>query len=106
MRTYVVDELDEEILEKLRSKLTDMQLQSAILDVYWFPVPEHLYRHIQQEHAHECGPYVMALEINGDSVKLEFLVRGHNVLHCSCVGYATPELEQYMMRYLDGLLEC
>ncbi len=106
MRLYMIDELAEDIPTKLHKTLQDMELQSALPGVYWLPVPTHLYSALQQEHHKECGPYVMALEVEADSVRLELLVRGQGVLHCSCVGYATPELEQHMMRSVDELVEC
>ncbi len=106
MRTYVIDELSEEIIEKIHNQLLEMMLQSALPGVYWLPIPEAQQTTLQIEHTKECGPYVMALEVNTDNVRLEFLVRGKHALHCSCVGYASPELEQHMMRYIDGLLEC
>ncbi len=81
-----------------------MNLQSGVEGVYWLPIPSELHSEIQKEHASKCGPYVMALEVDDESLCLELLVRAKSVLHCNCVSYAHAELEQYMMRYVDSLL--
>ncbi len=104
MRTYVIDELTCDQCQNIIKQLQAMSLDSGVDGVFWLPIPEDLFNDIQREHNKQCGPYVMALEIDDESLHLELLVRAKGVLHCNCVSYARPELEQYMMRYVDSLL--
>ncbi len=104
MRSYLIDELTIDQCQNITKQLKAMSLDSGIDGIYWLPIPQKLFNDTQKEHEHKCGPYVMALEIDDEYLRLELLVRAKNVLHCNCVSYAHPELEQYMMRYVDSLL--
>ncbi len=104
MRAYIIDELSQEQTQNISKQLDAMQLQSGIAGIYWLTIPKSLHSSIQLEHVSACGPYVMALEVEEDCIRLELLVRAKSILHCNCVNYAQPELEQYMMRYVDSLL--
>ncbi len=104
MHSYLIDELTEDQTQSIMKRLDAMNLQSGVEGVYWLPIAQEFYTEIQEEHADKCGPYVMALEIDDESLCLELLVRAKSILHCNCVGYAHAKLEQYMMRYVDGLL--
>ncbi len=104
MHSYLIDELTEDQTNSIIKRLDAMDLQSAVEGVYLLPIPKHLHNSIQNEHLDKCGPYVMALEIYEDCLRLELLVRAKSALHCNCVSYAQTELEQYMMRYVDSLL--
>ncbi len=104
MRSYVIDELTCDQCQSIIKQLEAMSLGSGVDGIYWLPIPEHFFNDIQKEHKNECAPYVMALEVDEGSLHLELLVRAKSVLHCNCVSYAQPELEQYMMRYVDSLL--
>ncbi len=101
MRSYTIDSLTPEDCKKLADYFTAKNLQGSLAGIFWLPVPENFLNAAQREHDKQCGPHVMALELEGDCVRLEFLVRAKNALHCSCVSYAAPELEQHMMRMLD-----
>ncbi len=103
MRAYTIDSLTPEQSTKITELLEAMELGSGIEGVFWLPIPEHLHSPLQKEHLSSCGPYVMAIDVEKSFVQLEFLVRARNALRCDCVCYASPELEQYMMRYVDGL---
>ncbi len=105
MRSYFIEGLDESELKKVESLLTEMQLQGSMPGLFWLPIPSSMHTPLQEEHAKECGPYVMGFEIQHNAVQLELLVRAQNALHCACVGYASPELQMHMMRYVEELLE-
>ncbi len=105
MRSYLIEGLEEEQCKKLDALLTDMQLQGSMPGLFWLPIPQSMHTSLQDEHAQECGPYVMALEISSRTVQLEFLVRAKNALHCHCVGYADAALQMHMMRYVEDLFE-
>ncbi|MFP4168025.1 MAG: hypothetical protein ACLFSY_04150 [Desulfonatronovibrionaceae bacterium] len=104
MRCYLVDEIRPEDIRKLEDRLSEMQLEGGLPGVYKLPVPERMLSAKRREHADTCAPYYMAMEVEGESIKLEFLVRSEEKMRCQCVGYATPELQAHMMQYIDGLL--
>ncbi len=104
MRSYVIDDLTCDQCQNITKQLDAMNLGSGIEGIYWLPIPQTFYSDIQKEHMEKCGPYIMALEIDEACLRLELLVRAKSILHCNCVSYAQPELEQYIMRYVDSLL--
>ena len=59
---------------------------------------------MQQEHVESCGPHVMGLEIEENFVRLELLVRARSRMRCECVHYASPELRDRMIVWLENLL--
>jgi hypothetical protein len=105
MRYYYINELSEGQLEALAQRLRDMDLGGPVSDVFFLPLPVKLLDKEQAQHAADCGPYVMALEIDEDCLRLELLVRARGRLRCSCVKMASPEQRAYMMTYLDGLFD-
>lgn len=104
MRGYHITDLTAEDVGRITERLRAMGLDAGLEGLYWLPVPPSLFSAVQREHLADCGPYVMGLEVNDDSLSLEFLVRARGILRCACVHYAAPELEAHMMRYLDDLL--
>jgi hypothetical protein len=105
MRSYYIDEFVPGELERLAERLESMELSAGVEDLYWLPVPQKLLTPVQQEHAHECGPYVLALEILDEALRLELLARARNRLRCECVAYAEQHLVTHMILYLHGLLD-
>lgn len=104
MRTFVIDEITPEDMEKLESWLKEQELMS-IEHLYHFHLPPTLLSPMQQEHAPECGPFYMAVETGRDWVRLELLVRAKRIVRCACIAYATPEQQEYMISYLENLLK-
>lgn len=104
MRSYRIEDLTEKDVAALRTRLEALELHSGMDDMYWLPVGEQHLSAVQHEHAAQCGPYAMALELTEDALHLELLVRARNKLRCECVHYASPELEAHMMRYVDDTL--
>jgi hypothetical protein len=105
MRSYYIDEFVPGELERLAERLDSMELSAGVEDLYWLPVPRVLLTPMQKKHESECGPYVLALEILDDALRLELLVRARNRLRCDCVAYAGQKLAYYMIKYLHGLLD-
>lgn len=104
MRSFLVDEISIENMEKLIEWLQEQELGGGIEKLYHFPLPPKLLTPTQQEHEAECGPFYMAVETGADWVKLEYLVRAKRILRCACIAYATPEQESHMVSYLESLL--
>ncbi len=106
MRTYLIDEIKPEFIQKIRDHFTNnSSCESPIDDIYWIKMPENLLTATQKEHLTQCGPYVMSLEIGDTWVKLELLVRPPNVLNCSCMNYATPEQRKFGMDFLEDVFQ-
>ena len=105
MRSYCIDEIAPAELERIVRRLDSMDLSAGLEGLYWLPVPANLLTPIRKEHESECGPYVLALEILDDAVRLELLVRARNRLRCDCVAYAEHDLVSHMIAYVHALLE-
>jgi hypothetical protein len=105
MRSYYIDELLPGELERLVRRLESMELSTGMEGLYWLPVPASLLTPIRKKHESECGPYVLALEILDEAVRLELLVRARNRLRCECVAYAEQDLVNHMIAYVHALLD-
>ncbi len=105
MRTYRIDDLQNDECQRLVERFHELECNADIEDLYWLPVPQSMLSDIQKEHQETCAPYVMALEIIPGALSLEMLVRSRTKLRCDCVHYASPELQIHMITYLHELLE-
>lgn len=112
MRSYLIEDLVEADVQKVKKAFDDMELRGPLEGIYYLPLPEDLLQKEQVDHKDECGPYFMALEVvDGASemsefqLKLELLTRARNKIRCSCVNYATPEQRKHMIEYLDQFLD-
>ncbi|MGE4553865.1 MAG: hypothetical protein AB7D57_12190 [Desulfovibrionaceae bacterium] len=108
MRTYAIEDLYPADAERITAALADQGLAGPIEGIFYLPVPEELYSDEQREHAPECGPYIMALELvkraEQCELRLELLVRARGRLRCSCIAYATPAQRAQMMDFLDRFI--
>ncbi|UZP68352.1 hypothetical protein N1030_05080 [Desulfovibrio mangrovi] len=104
MRLYVLEDLTAEDLKKVQGHLDAMELSGGMPGIYWLPLPKDMLNEVQLEHT-ECAPHCMALEIVGDSLRMELLVRARNKLRCDCVSYPSPELRAHMIQYMDDMLK-
>lgn len=105
MRSFLIDEISVQDMAKLESWLKEQELQSLIEHLYHFNLPKNLLTPVQQEHASTCAPFYLALETGPDWIKLELLVRAKAILRCACIGYASKEQADYMISYLENLLQ-
>ena len=104
MRTYTIDQLEEADIAAINARLLDMELQAGLEGVYWLPVPREMLTPVQEEHVGSCGPYCLALEVGPNAVHLELLVRGIGRIRCECLSFASQELRNHMIEYLEGML--
>ncbi len=104
MRQYLIDDLTREERANIESFLKRTLQPAAIEGLFWLPVPPDLWSAAQQGHD-SCGPFHFAVELAEDSLRFEFLVRSETNLHCSCIAYATPAQRQFVLNYIDRLLE-
>jgi hypothetical protein len=104
MRSFLIDEITPQDMDRLDAWLTEQELRS-IEHLYHFHLPQKLLSPLQLEHEASCGPFYMAVETGRDWVKLELLVRSKGFLRCACIAYATPEQQEHMQSYLQNLLK-
>ena len=105
MRTYTIDQLEEANIAAINARLLDMELQAGLEGVYWLPVPREMLTPIQEEHVSPCGPYCLALEVGSNAVHLELLVRGMGRIRCECLSFASQNLRNHMIDYLESMLK-
>jgi len=105
MRSYLLEDFYPEHLDKVLAGFKDMGLAGPLDGIYYLPLPKDLLTDVQREHAEDCGPHMLVLEVLDEStVKLELLVRAQKKLRCECVAYATPAQREHIIAYLDDLL--
>ena len=104
MRTYRIEDLLPEHVERLARALDAKGLGSGMEGLYWFTLPPDLLSAEQMEHAPECGPHLLSLELLDEGLSLELLVRARGRLRCSCVCYADAAQRAWGMETVDALL--
>lgn len=104
MKLYVIEDLTREDIQAIAARLQELELGAGMEGLFWLPLPTDLLHDVQKEHAKECGPHCMALEILENSIKIELLVRARNKLRCDCVCYASTALKAHVIEYMDSML--
>ncbi|MFW6080775.1 MAG: hypothetical protein ACOC7W_02595 [Desulfosalsimonas sp.] len=103
MKQYVIDQLRENDLDRLRS-LLDERFGPAVLDrVYWVPMDPEYYTPVQAAHE-DCHPLYFALQLKPGALAGEFLVRTHSRMRCDCMGYATEAQQAWFISLIDGIV--
>lgn len=104
MRQFVIDELSPMERDNIDSYLKRSAKQGPMLGLYWLELPADLLSEAQQGHE-DHGPFYLAVDINGASVKFELLVRSQSNLHCSCIAHATSVQRQFVLDFIDRMLK-
>ena len=104
MRIYTIDQLRDEDTKLISERLTEAGLQGGLQGLYWLPVPENLLSSLQVEHKEKCGPYCLALDVDEQALHLELLVRGMGKITCQCVAFASEELRDHMIAFVEDTL--
>ncbi len=104
MRSYMIQDLKPRDMEKLVSHL-QQNYKAPLEGLFWLPLPPEIWGSAQLEHAGECGPYYLALELGPDWVNLELLVRSEQRLRCSCITYADSRQREAMIDMVDELIK-
>ncbi|MDZ7700041.1 MAG: hypothetical protein U5R49_24975 [Deltaproteobacteria bacterium] len=103
MKSYLIDELSQGDLAKIRTLLKRVAIPSNLEDVFWIKVPRDLLSDIQFRHE-ACQPHVFAVEVGDQWIKVEFFVRTLNHMRCECPAYCTRQQRDYAIRFTDGML--
>jgi hypothetical protein len=103
MKAYLIDELSDQDMAKLRVRLKEIALSSSLEDIFWIKIPQDLLSDVQSKHK-DCQPHVFAVELGDGWVKVEFFVRTLNHMRCDCPDYCTRQQRDYAIRFADGIL--
>jgi len=104
MRSLILDEMIRFDVEKLARYLRQNLISSVLDRVFWLEMPYDLLTKEQLEHK-ECSPHRVALLLEKELLRLEFLVRSLKSLHCSCTAYATSAQRAFIINYADKLID-
>jgi len=104
MRQIVIDELSPMERDNIDSYLKRSIRQGPIVGFYWIELPSDLLSEAQQGHE-DHGPFFLAVEVGSQSVKFELLVRSQTNLHCSCIAHASSSQRQFLLDFIDRMVE-
>ena len=104
MKQYVIDQVREGDFLKLEDYLNSNVEAGDLPGIYWVPMPEPLHEGLQQEHT-DCQPFYFAINLDGQSISFELLIRTRTRLRCGCIQYANQEQRDYILNYADRLSE-
>ncbi len=104
MRQYVIDELTPFEQDNLDSYLKRTLHQGPMAGIFWLDLPDDLLADAQRGH-NDCGPFYFAVDLGRGRLCFEFLVRSKTNLHCSCIAFATPAQRQFVLDFIDRMLD-
>lgn len=104
MRQFVIDELSPMEHDNIDSYLKRSVKQGPMIGLYWLELPADLLSEAQQGHE-DHGPFYVAIDLAGSVVKFEMLVRSQTNLHCSCIAHTSSVQRQFVLDFIDRMLE-
>lgn len=104
MRAYLIDEIRDQEMDRVREFLKQHAIHSSLEQIFWVRIPDDLLDETQYLHR-QCRPHVFAVELGQDWIKLELFVRTLKSMRCDCPGYCTPGQRDYIFRFADGMVE-
>ena len=104
MRQFVIDELSPMERDNLDSYLKRTLKQGPMIGLFWLLLPPDLLSAEQQGHD-DCGPFYLAVDLEDTRITFELLVRSNSNLHCTCIAYATPAQRQFVLDFVDTMIE-
>lgn len=75
-----------------------------MIGLYWLEIPEDLLSQTQRGHD-KCGPFYFGVEVEDARVRFELLARSNSNLHCDCIAHATLTQRQFVLDFLDKMVE-
>ncbi len=103
MQQYVIDQLRESEIERIKGFLEKNAEKSELDNLFWLQIPDDLLSSIQCEHR-DCWPFCAGIEVTDDAVIFEMLVRSRKKIRCKCIGYATQQQRQFILNFCDKML--
>lgn len=102
MRQLLINELSKDERGRVEMFLRENTREGGVGGLYWLTIPERLWGDSQRGHE-ACGPFAFAVELGGDFISFELLVRSASNLHCPCTCYATSEQRVFLLDFMDRL---
>jgi len=103
MKQYVIDELRLGDYSKLVSYLGEKLGAPRVSGLYKLPLSSENLSDTQSAHI-RCRPFYFAIDLGPDRMACEFLVRTDQRARCDCVGYATEQQRNWLIRFADTML--
>jgi len=104
MRYYLIDEVSLSDLKKVDEFLEQNALRSELEKVFWVEIPKEILNKVQSQHK-ECQPYLFAIELGNDCIKVELFIRSQKGLQCTCQSYCTPQQRDFIFDFSEKILE-
>ena len=104
MKQYVIDEIRPDDFEKLNIFFKENYSSSAMDGLYWIPLELEILSNVQISHK-QCQPYYFAIELQGDRLSCELLVRTQQKIRCDCIQYATEVQRNWLINSVDAIFE-
>jgi hypothetical protein len=104
MRQYLLDEISRNDIPRVREYLNQHAKAAGLEDIWWVDLPEDLLSPEQFSHR-DCQPFRFAVELGQNFVRFEFLIRSLQTMRCSCIGYGTRQQRDFILAFVDRLVE-
>lgn len=105
MRQYVIDELRQSEIDRIRTYLAKHCQMSDLNDCYWLLLPEDTLSPVQNEHLASCGPFAVGVLIEKERLVIEFLVRSRKKIRCNCIAFANSKQREFILAFVDELVK-
>ena len=102
MKQYVIDELRPADYKALKTNLNEQYGPAAMDGIYWIPIAAEILTDIQSRHS-ECRPHFFAVDLDGNRLACELLVRSKNRVRCDCIAYATENQRNWLIGLIDEI---
>ncbi len=104
MRSYLIDEMSQSDMQKMRGFMQDNAEKSDLDSLFWGRLPQNILSEIQYVHS-GCQPHVFAIELGKDWIKLELFIRSLTGMKCECQGYCTSQQKSFIINFADKALQ-
>ncbi|MDW7771279.1 MAG: hypothetical protein SCH71_00150 [Desulfobulbaceae bacterium] len=103
MRQYFIDEISFLERDNIESYLKRTLKQGPIEGVYWLEMPDDLLGPAQKGHE-KCRPFYCSVVLEEATLRVEFLIRSSDNMHCSCIAWATADQREFILDFVDRML--
>ena len=103
MKQYVIDELNIDDFQKIKTYLDENFGESGVSGIYWVPLDKNIYNKKQANHT-SCQPYYFAINLKPNQIACELLIRTKNILHCNCISYANIKQRNWIIDMIEFLI--
>lgn len=104
MKSYLIDEISNDGMEKIRGFLGKYAVKSSLSQIFWVRIPDDLLSEEQYQHK-ACYPHVFAVELGNGWVRFELYVRSLHNMRCTCPGYCTRNQQEYVISYANSMID-